>query len=1621
MQPLGFNLRLIKMMGKKIPFYLGALITLHLHAQTVVITGNSSLCIGQSITLHADVSAGTIGTTSYNFEIIDYSTHPPFSGGTSIDQDFTGCTTTAHDDCWAGGTPPDHSGYPIGFSFCFFNQQYTRFYVGSNGWIGFTDPTGHSWTTWTATVIPPTNPPYSPSNPNPNVPKNCIFAPWQDWYPGADNTGNCIFYYTTGTEPNRKLVVYWLNCPLFGCQSSSGPVPPPRGSFMIVLNEQTSIVENFLQSKPQCPNSTEGSTQGVLNLEGNIAFTATGRNYAVWTAYNEGTRFTPSGVKWYRDALPPSGTLLGYGPDLVVTPTSTTTYYAVVGTCNGGTAYDFKTVTVHPLPPNPNIVGEVTVCQGTTWEYSTNSGMNSYLWTANIGDILSTSNNTALIQWNSIGNQSVNVTFQSIEGCSPAQQGTMNVNVIPFETPVISGNSEVCEEDNASFTTQNGKSNYLWSYPGATYISGGGTNENVLTVKWETPGLHYVYVNYTDPGGCTSNPPTSKEVLVHPKPLPVITGNTSICLNEQNSTYSTEENNLNYLWHYSPDATYISGQGTNSITLHWNVLGPQWVDVTYTNNHSCTGSSPAFSLLVNPLPTATISGNNAVCQNAPEPMVTFTGASATAPYTFTYNINGGSPQTVTTSSGNSVSVAVPTNTVGTFTYNLLSVQDGSTTACSQAQTGSATIVVNPLPTANISGSTAVCQNATAPQITFTGASATAPYTFTYNINGGSPQTVTTSSGNSVSVAVPTNTVGTFTYNLLSVQDGSTTACSQAQTGSATIVVNPLPTATISGNTAVCQNATAPQITFTGASATAPYTFTYNINGGSDLTVTTTSGNSVSVAVPTNTVGTFTYTLLSVQDGSTTACSQAQTGSATVVVRPLPTATISGTIAVCQNASEPMVTFTGASATAPYTFTYNINGGSDLTVTTTSGNSVSVAVPTNTVGSFNYNLIRVRDASTTSCVQDQGGTATVTVNPLPTATISGSTQVCQNLPSPLITFTGNAGTSPYTFTYNLNGGSDQLITTVAGNSVTLAVPTSVLGTFTYNLISVRDGSSTQCSQSQSGNASIIVNDLPTPTISGTLSVCDGDIVDYSTETGAESYSWIIPPAGHLISGGGVHDPTVRVQWLGPGTYNISVNYIIGTGCTAAQPTVASVTVNALPSPVITGPTPICGLSQQNYTVNPIVSGHTYNWTVTGGSIQWGQTGSTVSVMWGNNPTANLNLVETIHYSGASCSAPAPQYTVTLNPWPVAAGDITGPDGVCKTWNNVVYTVPYILNSESYLWNYTGSGATLVNNGNTISMSFAANATSGELSVRGVNTCGQGPLSPVKNIQVNSLPVVSLPACFDVVTTTNAKSFLLKGGTPLGAGGKYYINTTEVAGNVLNPATLAEGSHTITFTYTDANTCQATATRDITVLPSNANFQCVNGLFTDPRNTDPATNKYPTFPVTANGRTSCWMMKNLNWGTYIASSLQQTDNCVVERYCPPNDNTCSSYGSLFQWDELMQYGSTPGWSKGVCPPGWHVPTAIEWQDLIDAYQGNGIAAGALKDLIPATGFRALLNGMYFLNSQWVFTATENMKASMYWTSTTSSEKSLARGINIFNPSVSLYESSKSNAFPVRCVKD
>ena len=105
--------------------------------------------------------------------------------------------------------------------------------------------------------------------------------------------------------------------------------------------------------------------------------------------------------------------------------------------------------------------------------------------------------------------------------------------------------------------------------------------------------------------------------------------------------------------------------------------------------------SKVVALFSNPI--ATISASNSeICKNETA-IITFEGSEGTEPYTFTYEINDGTPIEITATSGSSVEISLEGTTVGDFTYRLTNVEDSSENS-QEIIDQEITIKVNPLPT-----------------------------------------------------------------------------------------------------------------------------------------------------------------------------------------------------------------------------------------------------------------------------------------------------------------------------------------------------------------------------------------------------------------------------------------------------------------------------------------------------------------------------------------------------------------------------------------------------------------------------------------------------------------------------------------------------------------------------------------------------------------------------------------------------------------------------------------------------------------------------------------------------------------------------------------------------------
>jgi hypothetical protein len=744
------------------------------------------------------------------------------------------------------------------------------------------------------------------------------------------------------------------------------------------------------------------------------------------------------------------------------------------------------------------------------------------------------------------------------------------------------------------------------------------------TVNLTNRGNNTIVVSATI---CQDAVTTNNTLTINPNTNPLLTVNItstpssfSVC-NGNNVTLiaAAAGGNATYGYKWDNTGTY---NVTNATKIYNNPIGTTSHNVSVQDGIGCLASLNQ-NVTIYPLPTATIAGNINLCKGSTNPSITFTGAVGTAPFTFNYNINGGATQSITTTSGNTVTLNHPTNVSGTFVYNLLSIQDIFT--CTQNQTGIATVTVHPLPTATISGTTAVCQNTTSPTITFTGAVGLAPYTFSYKLNGGTTQTISTIGTNSaITLTQSTSTVGTFSYDLISVTD-SRTCLSDAITGqTAIITVISLPLATIIGNNTVCQNTPAPTVLFTGSNGATAYTFSYNINGNPTQTVTTAGVlNAVTVSQSTSNAGLFTYTLLSVLDGN--GCSKNQPNSIQININPQPNASISSNInESCQfDILGPNLTFTGSGGTPPYEFTYKINNGTNQTISSSSSSSsiATITQSTNTPGSYTYEIVSIKDVNNCDKILT-GITKTLIINALPNAPISGG-NITECAMSTIQTITATASTT--------SGTTVEWYNAATGGSVITSPTLNSVGTVTYYAASKNN--TTSCYSLTRTAVVLTIYALPsTPTSGGNITQCALSTIQTITATATATSGSTVEWYNAATGGSVITSPILNS--IGTITY-YAASKNNTTNCYSLIRTAVVLTINALPNaPTSGGNITECALS----TIQTITATAS---TTSGSSVEWYDAATGGSVI----STPTLNSVGTVTYYAASKNNTTSCYSLT----------------------------------------------------------------------------------------------------------------------------------------------------------------------------------------------------------------------------------------------------------------------------------------------------------------------------------------------------------------------------------------
>jgi hypothetical protein len=200
----------------------------------------------------------------------------------------------------------------------------------------------------------------------------------------------------------------------------------------------------------------------------------------------------------------------------------------------------------------------------------------------------------------------------------------------------------------------------------------------------------------------------------------------------------------------------------------------------------------------------------------------------------------------------------------------------------------------------------------------------------------------------------------------------------------------------------------------------------------------------------------------------------------------------------------------------------------------------------------------------------------------------------------------------------------------------------------------------------------------------------------------------------------------------------------------------------------------------YSVAAIPNTTTYVWSLPpGATITSGAGTNAITVDFAINANPGNIFVYGNNICGDGGTSPA--FPVSITALPDPAGTISGPSPVCQGDTGKVYTVPPIYGASSYSWSLPSGAYSVSGSGsNTITVDFSNTAVSGNITVYGSNSCGNGTVSPYFPVIVNDLPPKPLVTNTGDTLHSNSLSgnqWYFQGTKITGATGQDYVATQQ----------------------------------------------------------------------------------------------------------------------------------------------------------------------------------------------------------------------------------------------------
>ncbi len=985
---------------------------------------------------------------------------------------------------------------------------------------------------------------------------------------------------------------------------------------------------------------------------------------------------------------------------------------------------------------------------------------------------------------------------------------------------------------NMTFDDSNGDSIYVShigdifnssiTNPTATFIDASGSGTATGQFCWATDcsqgsNVPYQFTVTATDNGCPAKVTNivytiTVENTATPGPM---TGPDTLCISAATGIGYSVPLTAGYTYSWQVNNASINGPSNgSSIDVNFINPGPASISVIALNSNGCPSDTLTKQVYLSPQPSADAGTNITYCSGTSAQL----GVASTPGYVYIWTPSTGlSTDTIS----DPLVTLINTGTVPiSVTYTLTTNLDGCT------NTDSVVVTSNPVPVPSGGPDVAICSGNSA----VLGLPLDTGYVYQWTPATGL---------NNDTIAEPTvtliDTTGTSSTLQYVVNVTNIYGCTSSDT--VTVTLNPAPTAIAGNDTSVCSGTT---ITL-GSSNVSGYGYSWTpATGLSNDTISDPSVTLINNGTQPDTVTYYLTTNLGVcQDIDTVM----------IIVKPNPAIIAGQDTSLCSGE----VIILGGSSTPGYTYNWTPN---------TWLNNDTISAPTLTAinnGTTPVSVTYTLNVSLDGCQSTDS--ITVTVNPLPSVTASGSPlTVCSGdtvtlsgagatgyswatstAPStiistdstfivlPLVTTTYIlTGTNLFacsfsdTLTINVNQLPNLAITTAndticEGDTITLTAGGASVYDWYENGVYIGTGTNIQVSPSAtsvyvlngtnlnncSSQDSIVIHVNPAATVSGitgTVSVCPGiNGVQYTiTNPNPNStYNWTIT-SGTLATGQGT--ATITVDWSAtPGTGLVSVTEITADGC-ASNPVDLPVTINMLLTPVApAGPTTLCANEAQGIIYNAFnTNGSTYTWFSNGGNVVAGNGTSTATFDF-NVPGPQLVAV---WYEETSTTAVDSCFgasdTLYIFINPIpVTSAITGPLGICVPDTGSFSVIN--TPTSTYAWNITG-GTILSGNGTNAVTANWTGSGSAVISVVETDSLGCTGDTVSYTITINPLPAAN--AGPDVaVCTGQGVQLNASGGTVYSWTPATGLSATNIPDPVASPTTVTQ----YIVTVTDANGC------------------------------------------------------------------------------------------------------------------------------------------------------------------------------------------------------------------------